>query len=252
MKKFLIVLICISGITRSGLNAQTLPPIQTDRPDQTECPFIVPKNYFQMENGFSSEHNTYKTDVYLHPSSLLKYGVNDQWELRMITEITSVHHGDQKESGLKPVKIGFKTKMTEENGIIPKISFIGHLSIPDFASEEFQSLYYAPTFRFTLQHSLSDKLSLGYNLGGEWYGFTAEPTFIYTLTTGYSINDKFGSYLEIYGFFPQFAESDHRVDGGINYLLNENFLLDLSGGAGLTSNAPEYYVALGISFRLKT
>jgi hypothetical protein len=28
--------------------AQGLPTIQKDRPDQTECPFIVPVNYVQL------------------------------------------------------------------------------------------------------------------------------------------------------------------------------------------------------------
>ncbi|MEO5905559.1 MAG: hypothetical protein ABIQ11_02450, partial [Saprospiraceae bacterium] len=30
-----------------------ISPIATDRPDQTETPSLVPKGYFQMENGFS-------------------------------------------------------------------------------------------------------------------------------------------------------------------------------------------------------
>lgn len=102
-----------------------------------------------------------------------------------------------------------------------------------------------------MQHTLSQKFSLGYNLGAEWNGETAEPAFIYTLTTGCSISDKIGAYLEVYGFAPQFSKADHRFDGGLNFLLKENILLDISGGAGITENAPDYYMALGFSFRLK-
>ena len=31
--------------------------IQTDRPDQTETPYLVPKKMFQVENGFSFQKN---------------------------------------------------------------------------------------------------------------------------------------------------------------------------------------------------
>ena len=230
--------------------AQNLPSIQTDRPDQTESPAIVPKNHFQMENGFSFERESDEVKNIVSPSSLFKYGLNDRFELRLITEYSSTEYGNQKISGLNPVTVGFKTKINEEKGLIPLTSFIGHLTIAQLATEELKSDYIAPSFRFTMQHTLSDKFTLGYNLGAEWDGESAEPVFIYTLTTGYSISEKTGSYIEVYGFAPEYSTADHRFDGGITYLVKQNIQLDVSGGAGISDNAPEYYAALGFSFRL--
>ena len=52
MKMPLLITIC--SLSFYNINfAQDLPSIQTDRPDQTECPFITPRHYFQLENGFS-------------------------------------------------------------------------------------------------------------------------------------------------------------------------------------------------------
>jgi len=45
----------------------------------------------------------------------------------------------------------------------------------------------------------------------------AEPTFIYTLTTGYSISEKIGSYVEVFGFAPQTQTANHSFDGGVTY-----------------------------------
>ena len=101
-----------------------------------------------------------------------------------------------------------------------------------------------------MQHTLSDKLNLGYNLGAEWDGFSAEPTFVYTLTTGYSITEKLGSYIELFGFLPQIDKANHNLDGGITYLINNNFMLDLSSSIGITNNAPKHYFAFGFSFRI--
>ena len=101
-----------------------------------------------------------------------------------------------------------------------------------------------------MQHTLSDKLSLGYNLGCEWDGITPETTFVYTLTTGYSISNKMGCYVELFGFAPQHESANHNFDAGLSYLINNNFMVDLSSGIGITENAPEHYVAFGFSFRI--
>lgn len=248
--RWFIVFICLFS---SGLSiyAQDLPPIQTDRPDQTESPAIVPKNHFQMETGMVFEKGNESTKNYTHPNILFKYGLNDHFELRLITEYNSINVHKNVTAGISPVKVGFKVNITQQKGIIPNTSFIGHLVIPYLASDAIQTTYYAPEFRFTMQHSLSPKLSLSYNLGAEWDGETPDPAFIYTLTGGYAITEKLGSYLELYGFVPQKNSPDHRIDAGFTYLVKNNMQWDVSGGLGFSNNSPDYFVGLGFSFRLK-
>lgn len=230
--------------------SQELESIQTDRPDQTETPALTPNGMVQVEMGFSFQKNEGSSNTISVPSTLWKFGVNENFELRLITEFSIEDGTNTKTSGLNPILVGCKIKLAEESGIWPKTSLIGHVSIPNLASKEFKTDYYAPEFRFTMQHTLSEKMTLGYNLGAEWDGVTPEPTFIYTLTTGYSISDKMGSYIEIFGFAPQKSIAYHSLDGGLTYLITNNFMLDLSGGFGLTKFAPEYYYALGVSFRM--
>ena len=231
--------------------AQELPSIQTDRPDQTECPFITPKGYFQLENGFSYEVKTKNSSEITAPTILTKYGINDHFEFRLITEYSIESENSKNISGISPMAIGFKTKLWQEKGIIPTTSLIGHLHFPKIAPAGLKTNYYAPAFRFTMQHTLTKKQTLSYNLGAEWDGITAEPAFIYTLTTGYSFSEKISSYVEFYGFIPQINKPDHRFDAGLNYLFNPNHQLDLSGGFGLSANSPDYFVSLGYSFRFK-
>lgn len=250
MNKIFLLFVFLTG-TIITLHAQELPPIQTDRPDQTECPFIVPKNHWQFESGFTFEKVDQNNKTYQYPTLLSKYGVNDKFELRLITELAGYTVFSKQYSGVTPITVGFKTKLTEEKGIVPEMSFIGHIGIPGFASKAFKTDYFVPSFRFVMQHTLSDKSSLSYNLGAEWDGFSAEPTFIYTLTTGYSFTDKLGGYIELYGFAPQKSIPDHRFDGGLTYLIKRNIMIDISGGFGISDIAPDYYAALGFSFRLK-
>lgn len=236
-------------ITSLFANSQKLDPIQTDRPDQTETAAIVPKGMFQVENGFSFQRKDANNSSFSLPSTLWKYGVNDNFELRLITEFLSEEINNEKLNGFAPIFIGFKVKLLEEEGILPKTSFIAHISLPNVASTNYKSDYFATEFRFTMQHTLSKKFNLGYNLGCEWDGFTAEPTFVYTITSGYSITKKLGVYAEFFGYLPQNSKASHLLDGGFTYLINNNFMVDLSSGLGLTNNALRNYFAFGFSIR---
>jgi hypothetical protein len=118
-------------------------------------------------------------------------------------------------------------------------------------SEKLQTKYIAPSFRFTMQHTISDKMVLAYNLGAEWNGIEAAQTYIYTLTTGFSLTDKLGMYTELYGFKTAYQQADHRCDGGFTYLINNDFIADISGGFGFSKNSPKNYISLGLSYRFK-
>ena len=228
--------------------SQVNSTIQTDRPDQTECPFIVPEKYVQIENGFSIDNENNKK-IFCLPTSLWKYGINEKVELRMITELTSVK---SNEIGILPLTFGFKLNLLKEKGIIPTTSLITHLTTSNLGSRKYQSTYLAPSFRFTMQHTLSEKATLGYNIGEEWNGETPDPIFIYTLTLGYSLPFNFGSYIEVYGTKQHQQNTEHKFDGGITYLIGKNLLLDISGSIGLSKKQPSNYIALGCSFRFNT
>ncbi|MGZ5197189.1 MAG: transporter [Kaistella sp.] len=232
------------------LNAQE--SIQTDRPDQTESPAITPKNYLQVETGFLYENVDRDTENFSHPTILWKYGINENFELRVITEFNSEKIINFRESGIPPVTVGFKAKLAEEHKFFPKISFIGHLTANKLASEYFKTAHPAPSFRFLFQHTLTEKLSLGYNLGAEWNGETPDATGIYTVSTAYSFNEKLGGFAELYGFLNEFQKPDHRFDAGLTYLINDDFQIDASAGVGISEIAPKHFLSCGLSYRFNT
>lgn len=78
------IFICL--LFTSCLYAQNIEPIQTDRPDQTETPSLVPKGMFQVETGLSLQNNDAHSQTLTLPSTLWKYGVNENFELRLISE----------------------------------------------------------------------------------------------------------------------------------------------------------------------
>ena len=252
MAKYFIPFAIYFGATTYNLFGQSLSAIQLDRPDQTECPFITPKKYIQIENGFTFETFDQSQRSFYYPSTLWKYGVNEKFELRLITELVSEKTNANTNTGFLPITIGFKTSLFEERGILPKTSFIGHITTSKIGGKEFQTKYITPSFRFTMQHTLTAKISLAYNLGAEWNGENAEHSYIYTFTTGFSLTDKLGCYTELYGFIPAEKKAEHKFDCGMTYLITNDFMADISGGFGVTEHAPQNYISLGLSYRFKT
>jgi hypothetical protein len=251
MKKLVFLILLLISLHNKIL-AQDIEPIEPDRPDQTESPIIIPVKYFQMENGFAYLYNDKQNKAYTYPSTLMKYGIAKFIDLRVITGLVTTRSGNENATGIVPLTIGFKLNFLKEKGVIPQTAFLAHLSFPTLASAKYKATYYAPSFKFAMQHTLSKKVSLGYNLGALWNGALTTPIFLYTLTAGVSLTEKLGSFIEVYGFAPKHEAAQHNIDAGLSFLVNNNISLDISGGYRLTPNAPEYFVAFGFSFRVNT
>lgn len=230
-----------------------MPSIKTDRPDQTETPHLVPDGYFQMELGFSIT-DTDPGFLYNYPSALWKYGVTDNFELRLQTDFVTIQEeGEADENGFLPISVGFKSRLSEQKGILPKMSFIGSVRLPGVVSEEFEIEYLAPQTRLAFEHVVSDWFNVSYNVGLFWNGQDPEPSVLYTLSTGFALTKRLGLFAEVYGETPQRDSEDLPLyaNAGLTYLVGNDFQLDVSASQGITDNAPLRYVAAGFSYRFK-
>lgn len=231
--------------------------IQPDRPDQTESPNIIPLKSFQIEAGFvyeADKNNGANVKNISYPSVLLRYGMLNNLEFRMEVEnsMTENEEGGQTTSikGIKPVSLGLKVNICEEKGLRPSTGIIINLSLPNLASKELKANNLGSSINFAFENSITEKLSLGYNLGSSWNGNTTEASLFYTMSLGYSICKCVSAFVEGYGFMPENSSSDHRFDFGVSLFPVKNFSLDASAGFGITSNAPDYFINGGFSLRL--
>jgi hypothetical protein len=254
---FLITFLSVLLISFAVLAQTEKPEIVTDRPDQTEAPVLVPKGGLQVETGFVYENDkssNIRTTNYDYNTTLIKYGVNENFELRFITgyagqRVRISESAASKINGFSPIALGVKIKLAEETGIWPQAALISHVNLKA-GSDEFESDYTSMNFRFTFAHTLSNKFALSYNVGAEWDGTTPEATFLYTLSLGYLITSKLSVFIETYSFFPEASKADNRLDGGFTYKISPIVQVDFSGGIGLSENAPDSFLSTGISFRL--
>jgi hypothetical protein len=138
------------------------------------------------------------------------------------------------------------------------MAFIGGVSIPSGA-EELTDSRVVPGFAFAFAHTLTERLSLGYNLGAVW--FTEEDAdgekrtssvALWTVALGIGITEKLGAYVELYGnpVVSALESASSTFNGGFTYLIRRNVQLDISAGVGLSGGAPDWLAGLGVSFRL--
>lgn len=253
MKKVISILICCCcccTIVSAQETPEPIGSIATDRPDQTETPDVLPFKYFQMETGFNIESED-KELIFVHPTILWKVGIFKSTELRLITDVSSIKDSTGKyKTGLEPIEIGFKTAICEERKARPKISFIAHMAVPYLSTKNQRTKYFAPNFRFTLEHTLKKNISLGYNAGMEWDGDSPYPSFIYTIVNGFDVTEKWYVYYEFFGDIPIKDKSAHTFDAGVAYLIKNNQQIDLSGGFQLYPFVKGWYASVGYSFRV--
>ena len=229
-KSIFIILIFTISLTSVGQQ------IITDRPDQTESSALIPKGLLQVETGSIFEEIEkfgVKEKSTTFNTTLLRYGLLDNLEFRVgfsFMEITREFNNikfDDIASGFSPLTLGVKIGVTQEKGILPEIAFLTHVNFPFLASKDFKTKSTGIDFRFSFAHTLSDKSSLGYNLGMAWDGDITTANYIYTFAYGYSISDRVGTFLEIYGDLPENSHFNHFWDAVRYYALSK---LASSGG----------------------
>lgn len=249
--KIISLLIIAFALANNILAQGEAPELITDRPDQTESSKTVPHKSLQIETGFVKE-NIDNIDAFAYNTTLLRYGLLHNFELRLGLEYLGEDNKslNTKDRGLSPLYVGFKTQIRDEDGWKPEVALLGGLVLPFTAVEAFKPNDVAANARFSLSHTLSDRFSIGYNLGVEWDGVSTIPTYYYSVALGISLMDKLGMYVETYGLLIENDNSEYLADTGFTYLILPNLQADISAGTGLNDNALNGYISVGITYRL--
>lgn len=223
--------------------------IETDRPDQTECPFIVKKGYLQAELGFNRSSREY-----LFPTSLVKYGLSKRLELRYVSVLA-------KEPGMETrfqtEAFGFKWAIFQPSGVqssgwIPRTSVIVHYNWDhqnrDFSEKNLRGHSIGDVV-FTMQNDFNERSGIGYNIGTEMHS-NGSFEGIYRIAPNVLIGKRGYAYVEVFGRFPASEFADHSYDGGFAYYVNDDLKLDISAGQSFL-HPEDQYIAIGLSFRLR-
>lgn len=253
----LIALFFTTGLSLA--QADDIGALVTDRPDATESPNLVRKGFLQIETGgFYTDNgdDNFRTKEITYNITLLRYGLLENFELRIGLDYRSTEfesNGRQIGENLNftsPLLIGAKIGIAEENGWMPKMAILGHLSMPFTAGSDYKPENTGMDFRFAFDHTLSDRSGIAYNLGARLDADNPELAYIYSISYGYDLTNKIGVYAELYGDFPEDSSANHFWDAGFTYLANDDLQFDLTFGSGIT-DGQNLLLSAGLSYRIR-
>ena len=220
----LLLCLCCSSLAI----AQSDETINTDRPDQSEGVYTLPKGQFQIENGyvFSKEDSS--------ANLMLRYGLITNTEIRLEGDF------DLRTPDFSSTTFSVKQRLYEsEQRYIPSVGLIGY---GQYSKTDAKTYTFDVCLAF--ESSLTDQLSLA-------YGARSSEQFKnldVTAQVNYAPNNKFWTFVEYYASYNGTRAPEHNINAGIAYLLKPNFQIDLSGGRTLWQPEAQYFVGVGIGY----
>ena len=259
MQKLILVIICFNFNEASFAQ---VAPINSDRPGKTNTASITPHKWLQIEMGFQKETEKYKPftykDIYFEtPSLLLKYGLSDKIELRLISAFAYQSLGavniTETGRGLSNTQIGGKFNLIKEYGILPKTSIIAHYRINAINSYRVgKDTINGGNMSLAMLNVVSNNFLVGYNIGVEKFTWQSDARYFYSLSPKFNISEKWQAFVEIYGNLWKGRNAQTTIDAGVSYYINYDFKVDASAGTRINKNTNRKFYSVGGSFRFKT
>lgn len=251
---FAFALTALLGSGSARLFAQAPVPdviISTDRPSVANSSFVVPKGYFQVENGLLITSAAGQQVVDL-PESNLRFGLLDKTELRVQVPdyFQSLDASGASISGFGDIALGMKHQVgpLADNFNLAVIAFV---SLPTGA-KSISSHGYDPGLQFPWALPLSANWTASGQTAFYWptvngtRNFTGETTFVIDR----QLTKPWDAFVEYAGDFPENTGSRQILHFGSAYKLNSRQQIDFQVAAGLSHAAPHIYFGVGYSFLL--
>ena len=242
MKRIIIGIQLITHLMCQCICAQSTAPINTDRPDQSDGTYTLQKKTYQLETGFVFGKNI---DTYFLHSTMLRYGITSSTEIRLLFDYGTVG----TETGIFAPGISVKQHLLPQKRWLPEITAVGYIRFPYLATDNYKTDSPAATFLFAFQNTISDKFSIGYNLGATLDGDHAYKNWIVTTSVGYSPAEKVSFFLEYFSSFENVLKPSNNLDAGVLWLVKDNFQIDLALGTTIAQEQKNRFVTTGLSYR---
>ena len=224
--RLLSLLLILLGYTAIG---QT---IATDRPSAlTENATSLYKNGIQLESGLLIELDTGETQSISAPNLLLRYGLTEKTELRLMNDVL-INEGNII---LGVWTIGTKIQLYESDKM--NLSVLSSTALPNVNGEMGSLLEQPINAKVIGNYALSETNSVGYTIG-----YTINQNEIgYSLFLSHNFSDKISSFIELYGFNDQL-----NIDAGFAYLIQNKLQFDAYFGTGLNNKMA--FASVGLSY----
>ncbi len=241
--------------------------IETERHDFTQSTKTVGRGVFQIESGYSYFYKDADEEIeQLHaaPEMLLRLGLSDDIEFRL-----RFNYGwlviDEAEDvdGSQDLIWSFKLGMTDQYDLVPESALELRFSAPTGGSE-FSTRRVEHGLDFIYGWEVAEGWELygssGYGTGGlgDFGLIPEEPAADWFIVWSQSValsvelTENMTMYNEFYGLFSYALEDNFSIavyNIGIDYYINDNFVVDFRAGKGLTNDSDDFFTGVGGGYR---
>jgi len=230
-------------------------PLTTDRPSFTTDSKMITPGEVQLELGFTftdMEHS----DSFSAPETLVRYGWNDEWELRFGWD--GYDFGTEDGDIANNVFVGYKKKL-KDSGEHLWLDNLDNVSMALIAEYRLPTGHGPNNFETKTMLGwdleLDESTSLAGNLGfGSPKDSETGDRYIQGLSS-IMVRRIMGEMTTVFGeFYTNFPAADDEdaeyiVQSGFTHCLDDDTQLDFRFGIGLNEQAPDWLVGFGFSKR---
>ena len=247
----------LSVTTAAGAQKRdTLPAIDTDRPDFTDGVHTVARGHIEFEAGYTYQQARGADAGHSQsvPEALLRVGLLRRVELRL-GENYLVERGTGINApsvhGFDDTYLGTKVTTTEQHGAVPALSFELKVNLPS-GSDAISAHRALPGAALLLGWETSSPWSAGMEAFGTR---TADDhaQAIGSLSVQYQATRRVQAYGELFTLQPVNAgigaRAEHYANSGVLFLLSNDAQVDARIGFGLNHSADRYFVGFGFAVR---
>ena len=246
-KLLLIALFFIYGFCCAQ---EELPTISADRPGALTGTDVMPLHKLQWETGLGFESPAVEPHTFTLNNTLLRFGLFENAEIRVGTDFLMWNDGEAMEPtfGFAPLTIGMKAKFYEGSGILPSVALLAELQSPHVGSKDLLPSHMTPTLHLLFDHSVTDWLGIGYNVGAEWDGETATPTTFLGLGLYFNISDRISTFVETYNYLHPEEDNRYMTEFGLTWLVSRRVQLDVAADLDFKNLGKHFAISGGAAW----
>jgi hypothetical protein len=227
-----------------GTAPSTIREMSTDRPDQTEGAFTVPKGMYQFEFGFLNYSRRLDTDhrneTFIWGEVNAKYGLTNDIDIQLIWQpwTEQRHKGNSEDAdypgfyreGVSDLVARLKWNVVGNDGGPFAMSVLPFVKIPT-AKHRIGNDLWEGGLAINTEIDLGGGFSLGNSVFGTIVGDSDDTLYFrpaMTAVLGYDITDRLSCFVEIFAASQMDNERywQTSLDAGIGYAITENMIFD--------------------------
>ena len=249
LKLTLILGLALAPGVLHAQSAQRAPaPIETDRPDFIESSVVVPRGYWQLENGALYARRA-GLGAFRGSESLLRVSINDRWEWRVGLPSVEWEHGPGAGATWHgDAYAGAKFQVGPVGAW--DIAVIPGTSVP-VGSDGRSTGTFDPELKVTWARELGAGIGFSGMLDTSWPGDNGTRTsnFEPALSLAREVAPRLRLFIEWVGSYGNGETSGHLAHAGLAWRVTDHVQLDTHAARRIAGDFPDTFVAFGVSFR---